>query len=213
MDGVILDSVSDESWKYKVIRDTLREMGVEGVDKSTCDSVLGDKGYIECVKACEKLGLDPRETWTKLAKTTSQKRKEMIKKGHFDLYDGTEELLEYLKSNEVRTGLISNAPMSAVNLTIENYNLNNYFDFYRGVVNFEDLQARKPSPDHIELAKIELEQRPYIYVGDHESDVIAASKADIDSAWIVQDDEGGDVSPTYRIKNISELKRIVKKSK
>lgn len=210
MDGVILDSMKSEEWKYRATREALEELGVEtGFDKDVLDAILGDQGYEECVRVCGEIGVDPKRAWNLVAEKTSQARMEQIEENGFGLVDGTKELLDDLKEDQVKIGVISNAPDQAVELIVDYFDLRGYFKFYRGVRSFEDLKSRKPHPNHLELAKFELKRDPFVYIGDHESDVEAAINAQMDSVWIHPKklDE-----PTYTVESLDEIVPVLKNS-
>lgn len=213
MDGVILNSlVGDEDWKFEAVREALRDKGVdpEGMDRTALGAIMGDQGYKEVVRKSADLGCDPGEIWRHVAFKTTEARIDQIDKGNFKIYEGAEEVISLLHSEDIELGIISNAPEKAVEATMEFYDMKKYFKFYAGVRNFEDLQARKPNPNHLELAKAELKRSPMAYVGDAESDVIAAQKAEIDSVWVNRNGSEGDVRPDYEIKKMEELEEIVK---
>ncbi|MFB6182741.1 MAG: HAD family hydrolase [Candidatus Nanohaloarchaea archaeon] len=213
MDGVILNSlVNNQKWKFDAVKQVLREkdIEVEELSKNELEIILGDHGYKEVVKKCTDLDLNPKEVWSDVARKTTEARVEQIKNGNFALYDGVKDMIKKLHERGISQGLISNAPESAVEVTIEEFDLAKYFSFYLGVRNFEDLQARKPNPNHLEYAKAELDSFPMVYVGDSESDVIAAQRADIDSIWVNRENSNADVKSDYQIEEVSQIIDIIK---
>ncbi|QGA80467.1 HAD family hydrolase [Candidatus Nanohalobium constans] len=207
LDGVILNSMESEEWKYQATRDALEELGVDqNLDREVLDAILGDKGYEECVRVCGDIGVDPRKAWSLVAEKTAQARMQQIEENGFGLIDGAEELLQELKENQVKLGVISNAPDQAVEMVVDYFDLRSYFKFYMGVRSFEDLKARKPHPNHLELAKFQLKRDPYIYVGDHESDVQAATNAEMDSVWVHPENLD---EPTYTVDKLSEIVSVI----
>lgn len=208
LDGVILNSMSSEEWKYRATREALNELGVEQeLDRNVLDAVLGDQGYEECVRVCGNIGVDPRKAWNLVAEKTSQARMKQIQENGFGMVDGAENVLEELRQNQVKLGVISNAPDQAVEMVIDYFDLRNYFKFFRGVQSFEDLKDRKPHPNHLELAKFQLKRDPYLYVGDMESDVEAASNAEMDSVWVHPENYD---EPTYSVDSIDQLTQVLK---
>jgi len=208
LDGVILNSMESDEWKYRATREALNELGVDAseLDKSVLDSILGDSGYEECVRVCSDVGVDPQRAWSLVAEKTAYARMEEIEKNDFGLVDGTMELLNELRKSQIKMGVISNAPDQAVELVIDHFDLRKYFKFFRGVRSFEDLKDRKPHPNHIEMAKFQLKRDPYIYVGDRESDVMAATNAGMDSIWIHPQNLK---EPTYTVEKLNEIPEIV----
>ena len=208
LDGVLLDSMGSESWKYEAVREALNELGVDAssLERDVLDSVLGDGGYEECVSVCGDLGVDPQCAWGLVAEKTSRARMEQIEEGNFGLVDGTHEVLEDLRQEKVKLGVVSNAPDQAVELVIDHFDLRSYFNFFRGVTSFEDLKDRKPHPNHLQLAKFQLKRDPFLYIGDRESDVNAATNADMDSIWIHPENCE---EPTYTVESLEEISDLI----
>ncbi|MFB6215685.1 MAG: HAD family hydrolase [Candidatus Nanohaloarchaea archaeon] len=213
MDGVVLDFRGNGfRWKYDAVRKVLKNHGVdpEGFSREKLGRFLGDHGVKSCVEACNAQGVDSKDVWTDIAEETSRRRAEKMKEGDFMLFEEVRDTLKTLKNQEVVMGLISNAPEMAIRETINFFDLKSFFRFYRGIENFEDLSDRKPHPDHLNFAKAELKRSPYLYVGDHESDIEAARRAEMDSLWINRGEGSKDTEPTYERKSIGELPDIVK---
>lgn len=212
MDGVILNSlVNSEEWKYEAVNEALNDEGVDpsNLEKKTKDSLLGDKGYSECVKTSKDVGVNPRKVWNSVAEKTTLARERQLEQGNFELYGHARDTIKALHQSDVELGIISNAPEMAVELTIEHFDLKRFFKFYAGVRNFEDLQARKPHPNHLELAKAELKRGPFTYVGDHESDLLAAKRADMSSIWVKRTEASMEVKPDYTVEEVSKIREIV----
>jgi HAD superfamily hydrolase (TIGR01549 family) len=208
LDGVILDSMGSEEWKYRATREALGELGVDQeIERDVLDAVLGDQGYEDCVRVCGNIGVNPQRAWNLVAEKTSQARMEQIEDEGFGLVDGVEKVLNDLRESQVKIGVISNAPDQAVEMVVDHFDLRGYFKFFRGVQSFEDLKARKPHPNHLELAKFQLKRDPYLYVGDRESDVEAAINADMDSVWVHHEDSD---EPTYSVESVDQVLQVLK---
>ena len=187
MDGVLLNSlVENEEWKYQAVRKALekKDVNTAGLSRNELERFLGDYGREECINVCSEHGLDAGEIWKLIAETTNLARIEKVKKREFRLYSDARSFLEALHPRDPGMGLISNAPEGAVKTTVRFFNLEHYFNYYRGVESFEDLRERKPHPKHLEIAQAELKKPPYLYIGDAPSDIEAANRAGMDSAWI-----------------------------
>ncbi len=208
MDGVLLNSlVSDEKWKYDAVREALEREGldVNNVSKKDLERFLGDLGRDECIAVCEEYGLDAAEVWELVAETTNLARIEKVKDDDFRLYSDARSFLEALHPRDPGMGIISNAPENAVKTTVKFFNIEKYFNYYRGVESFEDLRRRKPHPDHIEIAEAELKRKPFLYIGDRKSDIEAAKNAELDAALVDRENRHPDVDADYRVSNLQEL--------
>lgn len=210
MDGVILNSlVEDEQWKYDAVKNALREKNLEPseVSRDDLERFLGDYGRQECIQVCKEYDLNPDEVWELVAERTNLARIEKVKKGDFRLYSDARSFLEALHPRDPGMGVISNAPEAAVKTTMRFFNLEHYFNYYRGVENFQDLRKRKPHPDHLEIAEAELKKSPFLYVGDAASDIKAANHAGMDSAWIKRRNVEGNADPNLQAQDLNELGR------
>lgn len=211
MDGVLLNSlVNGEEWKYRAVDRALEEKDIDPEDLTQRDknAVLGDEGYKACLKKSSSLGVDPREIWSIVAQETTEARREELDEGGFELYPGVKDTIKALHQKDIPMAVVSNAPESAVKMMVESFDLKQYFKFYAGIRNFEDLRARKPHPNHLELAKAELKRNPFIYVGDSDSDLEAAERAGMDSIWIRR---SGDVQSghSFEAEHISEITEYI----
>lgn len=214
MDGVILNYEADNfEWKYKAVDRVLEEHGVNPgkLSREQKDRLIGDKGLKSINEECDSLGIDTREVWADIAEETSKARAVQIKNGNFDLYLGVRETLDELQ-NEVKMALVSNAPEMAVRETINFFDLKSYFSYFRGIEDFEDLSDRKPAPDHLEFARVELKREPFLYVGDRNVDVKAAKNAGMDSAIVQRSYSDITDSPSYTVETISEILEIIRDS-
>lgn len=208
MDGVLLNSlVDEEEWKYNAVGHALEERDVDPdkVSREEMNSLLGDEGYKSCLKTSSNLGLDPRKMWSLVAQETTTARRKELEKGNFQLYPSVKETIEKLHEQDIQMAVISNAPESAVKMLIDYFDLKEYFEFYAGVRNFEDLQAQKPHPNHLELAKAELKRDPFVYVGDSNSDLEAADNAHVDSVWVKRGENKAQENHEFEVEHLSEI--------
>lgn len=212
MDGVILNSlVNNEEWKYNAVKSALAEIGLNPGEFSIAqyDAFLGDQGRQATIDICKKNNVDPEVIWKVIAKKTSESRLQMIKKGEFRLYSDALHILNKLKSSRSKLGVISNAPESAVKMTVDYFELRNIFDYFRGVEDFEDLKLRKPSGNHIKIAMAELKQDPFLYVGDSKVDIEAAKEAGIDSALVSRTGKKPSYGQDYTLDSIGDLEEKI----
>lgn len=211
MDGVILDYKGENfNWIYNIVKEKLEQRNVdtENLTRSELDAFLGEKGVQDCVDICNEHDVDARDVWTELADATTEARAKRIDSGDFNLFSEVENVLERLHSEGIEMALVSNAPESAIKLTLDNYGLRSYFEYFRGISDFDDLSDRKPQPDHLNFAKAELKRGPFVFVGDSESDIIAAKNADMDSVWVNRENGSIDTRPDYEVEILNELLKI-----
>lgn len=213
MDGVLLDFEGDGfKWKYDAVRKVLEDHGVdtEEMSRDTLNLFIGDRGVQACIDACNKRDLDARTIWTDIAEETSKSRAKQMKKGNFALFPEVKEVLDQL-DGDVKMGVISNAPETALRETVNFFDMKHYFDFFRGIEDFEDLSDRKPNPDHLDYARAELKREPFIYAGDHQTDIEAAINANMESVWVNRKNHDVDITPDYTVTDLREMMEILRK--
>ena len=212
MDGVLLDFEGDGfKWKYDAVRKVLEDHGIDTSEMSRdrLNFFIGDRGVQACVKACNERDLDARTVWTEIAEETSKARAVQIRKGNFSLFPEVVEILDEL-DGKVKLGAISNAPETALRETVNFFDLKHYFDFFRGIEDFEDLSDRKPHPDHLNYARAELKREPFIYAGDHQTDVEAAINAGMDSVWVNRRNGSIDTTPDYTVDDLNQMMELIR---
>lgn len=212
MDGVILNYEENGfKWQSRATKRVLENHGVETSELSRDDvgNFIGINGVKSCVELCNEYGVDAETVWTEIARETSKERAKKIKSGDFALFPEVRQVIENLHERDVRMGIISNAPEMAIKETIEYFNLKQYFEFYRGIEDFEDLSDKKPHPDHLNFARAELKRDPFLYAGDHKSDVEAALAAEMDSYWVNRHEHQIDAKPTYERQSLKDVPSIV----
>jgi len=212
MDGVILDFEGEDfQWQNKAVREVLKNHGMknpEELSRSDFEKFLGVGGVKECAEICNEYGLDAGTVWEAVAEETTKARAKKMNKGDFKLFPDVEEVLNELHQRDILLGLVSNAPEMAIMQTMKYYDLKRFFKFYRGIESFDDLSDRKPHPDHLNFARAELKRDPFIFVGDSESDILAAQNADMDSVWVNRNNSSIDVRPDYEVEQLGELLEI-----
>ncbi|KYK26975.1 hypothetical protein AYK26_04385 [Euryarchaeota archaeon SM23-78] len=119
----------------------------------------------------------------------------------------TVEVLDYLKKNKIKIGLISNTP-STITRILDKFNLNKYFD---GIIFSYDTGLLKTNPDMFKklLKKMKLKPGEVIMIGDSiPTDVIGARGAGIKSILV---DRRNRRDFTPKIINLRELKDLLEK--
>jgi phosphoglycolate phosphatase-like HAD superfamily hydrolase len=107
---------------------------------------------------------------------------------------------------------VSNNHHSTIAFVLDFFDLRSLFETYYGrEKTIESLRVKKPNPHYIERALADLDSESALYVGDSESDVIAAHDAGIDSAFVRRPHSRTvDLStdPTYEVQSLYELPEL-----
>jgi len=119
--------------------------------------------------------------------------------GAIKIYPKTKNTLEKLKG--YKKGVITNTPKDCTHQILKNFDIKKYFDT---VVTSDEVPRGKPYPDIVFKACNTLNVKPkdILIVGDTDSDVNAGKAA---GCMVV----GVNIDADYKIKNISELSKII----
>lgn len=208
LDGTLLESTADHlEWLYTAVEQALEKTGQEKMVTELSHQELGVlagiKGYSKFEKKCSELELDDRELWFHVSHLRAREKLDLLEEDLLHLVDGTEDVLETLRRDNLKLAVVSNAPDSTVDEVIRYFNLTSKLDFFRGITDLEDLKERKPHSFHLELAVDELKAENCIYVGDSHVDIVAAEKLGLDSVIIGESEKA-----TFEIDELSDLRKV-----
>ena len=105
-------------------------------------------------------------------------------------------------------GIASNNRNALVGRCLDYFDWHEQIDAYRGrYPTLEEYEHRKPHPRFLRAVIQHLAAEEPLYVGDRESDVIAASRVDCDSVLLRRTDQDRPVeqTPTYNVASLTEL--------
>ncbi|ADD05933.1 HAD superfamily hydrolase [Natrialba magadii ATCC 43099] len=175
MDGVILEGYgTDPDVHTRALHDAVVDLGLEAPLESL--SALETYEYTEAFQTtCEDLDLDPADFYALREEYSSKRATERIRDGARGLYTDVDALEELECTHSV--GLVSNNYDPTVSFVVEYFGLE-AFSFVRGRdLGVEGFRRRKPEPYYIETALEALGLDNGIYVGDRETDLLAAQNA------------------------------------
>lgn len=199
-DGTVMDTndVILQSWQH-----TFRT--VEGKERSEEDifKTFGEPLYVTMKKFLPQIEVDEGVA--------------IYREYHYDnftnlinVFPGILELLQELKNQEYKIGLVTSRLMETTKLGLKKYDLEKYFD---AIITFEDTDKHKPDPEPVLIALQRLDSRPEetIMVGDSMFDIFCARNAGVKTALVgwalaVSDEEKiGPDAPDYMIENAEDL--------
>ncbi len=156
-DGTILDS---SLLGYAAFQKTFKDLGIY-FDQKTYDSIYSPNWYT----MYEALGL-PRNLWESADELWIRHYGEEPPK----LVEGAEETLLELERRGYRMGIVSSGTRSRVLREIDGLGL---FRVFRVVVCNEDIENRKPHPEGLEKAILQLgsSRESCVYIGDSPEDI------------------------------------------
>jgi len=121
----------------------------------------------------------PNEPISKLKKNGKEKdsiyRKRVRKKG-IRTFPGVRTLLQYLKKNNISTGIMSADKVRNIKLVLRE---NGIFEYFQTIIGADIVESHKPDPDGLlkTANKINVEPKSCVFVGDSKYDMLAAKRA------------------------------------
>ena len=210
MDGVILEGWgTNTAVRRRALEDLLEERELTVDDD--CREALAAEGYSDDFRAaCEQIGVDPAAFYRARDRRSAKRTVSRLAAGNRRLCADVDALEAV--SERAAVGLVSNNYQPAVEFVVDHFRLTEF-----GVARGRDLgpdgyRRRKPDPHYLNEALDALGASEGLYVGDRATDVIAADRAGLDSAFIRRDHNAGlelDVEPTAEVGSLEELLPLV----
>lgn len=186
MDGVIVEGWgTDPSVHTRALEDALVSLDID--EELTRDdhirTPLETYEYTDAfVTACETIGVDPGEFYAIREEFSAKRAIARLEAGERGLYSDVP-ALETL-ARETDLALVSNNYDPTVTFVVGHFDLE-VFSFVRGRdVGLEGFERRKPDPYYLEEALGALDARDGLYVGDRETDLVAAESAGLEPVFI-----------------------------
>jgi HAD superfamily hydrolase (TIGR01549 family) len=203
MDGVLVELTETRTLRRGAVA-AFESHGVDSPPETLVDR-LADQDFDALDDAHDRYDLDPETLWRSREEHVHRTQREAIADGGKPLFDDVT-ALSLLSADRA---LVSNNQHATVEFVLEHYGLADRFETAYGRDHTLDgAKRKKPNPHYIERALEDLGTREALYVGDNPKDVIAADRADLDSALLRRphrDPVSLDRDPTYHVESLSDL--------
>jgi HAD superfamily hydrolase (TIGR01549 family) len=206
------DGVLVRRTDFEVLREataaTFEEFGAtdpdpEHVEAMTIGATPGKLGSIS-----DRYDFEASAFWRARDRTVSEAQQQEAYASRKTPYDDVHEL----ESLDASMGIVSSNQQETVDFLVDHFELDHLFDTaYGREPTIHSLNLRKPNPHYLDRALEDLEADRALFVGDNESDLEAADRAGIDSAFIRRPhrtDWGLNVTPTWDIDELADLHDI-----
>ncbi len=123
------------------------------------------------------------------------------------LYDDVIDILDNLKEKGFKLAIVTSKMRSNTEVTLKTFNL----DMFDVVISLEDVGTPKPAPDGI-IKAIEMlngDKAETLYIGDNESDGIAAYNANVDFGLVTWSVKNVDIKADYYIDSYRKLYEVL----
>jgi HAD superfamily hydrolase (TIGR01549 family) len=188
--------------------ETFAQFGVDDPDPDHVqDMTIGAQPHT-VEQVCDTYDLDPATFWRARDRTVSNAQQDEARAGRKTPYDDIDTLADL----DAKQGIVSSNQQETVDFLLQHFGLTDLFDTaYGRAETVRSLDLRKPNPHYVERALSDLDAGSALFVGDNESDIRAAHRAGIDSAFIRRPhrrDWDLNVWPTWDIDSLDALHDI-----
>lgn len=207
-DGVLVEPPARET-QLEATRAAFEEMGVKDVDTAHLVAIGDGITTDELSELCGAYSLDPKVFWEARERHDEQSQFHAFRASERECYDDVWVVSELSQ----RCGVVSNNHHTTIEFVLSFFELQSAFETYYGrPKTIDSLALKKPNPHYLERALSDLGGGSALYVGDSESDVIAADRAGVDSVFVRRphrSDAELTVTPTHEITDLHGLEPIL----
>ncbi|EMA44941.1 HAD family hydrolase [Halococcus saccharolyticus] len=207
-DGILIEPPAHDT-QSEATRAAFREVGVETTDRQHIADIVDGVTVERLQEICVAHDLDPDVFWEARERHDERSQFKAFRAGTRDRYDDVAAITDLPQSR----GVVSNNHHSTVTFVLDFFDLRPLFDTHYGREKTVDsLRRKKPDPQYLNRALADLDAESALYVGDSESDVIAARRAGIDSVFVRRPhcrDVDLTATPTYEADDLHEIVGIV----
>ncbi len=193
LDGTLVDSLNGLKMCYK---QALDELGLKYDSDDLSDYIR------ESLQSTYNRFDNPGFTYETFEKTVYNAYEITMDAYSFPYPDTYPALLE-LKKRGASMCIATKSRVCRTKNVLEIHNLDGFFDH---IVGYDSVKKQKPDPECLEICAsfYDVEKKDILFVGDSDTDVIAAEAFGIDSAF-VERGKNGYHDCTYRLRNLKEL--------
>jgi phosphoglycolate phosphatase len=200
-DGVLVEPPARET-QMSALQAAFRDLGVENPDEVHLDGLAGGVTPDRLRSIALAYDLDPERLWDARERFDERSQFEAFRAGDRTTYDD----VAAIRQLSTPRGVVSNNHHSTIEFKLDFFDLGPLFDTYYGrEMTVESLDRKKPNTHYVDRALSDLDAESALYVGDSESDVVAAHRAGLDSVFLrrehCRDVELG-VEPTYEAETL-----------
>jgi len=207
-DGVLVEPPAPATQRAAV-RDAFGTVGVADPDPSDVDELTAGVTVDALESIGDAYGVDPESLWLARERHDERSQIDAFRAGRRDHYDDVAAVLDH----PVPSGVVSNNHHSTVAFLLEHFGWTGTFDTYYGrEMSVESLQRKKPNTHYLERALGDLGTDSALYVGDSGSDVLAAHRAGLDSAFVRRQharDVELPVEPTHEVETLDGVAALL----
>lgn len=206
-DGVLLGRT-----RYDVLQaaawDAFETVGVSDPDPDDVERIVVGVTPEELRDVADTYDVDPTGLWKARDQAAFEGQRKEMRAGRKTPYEDVS-VLGKLRSP---LGIVSSNQQATVEFALDHFGLGGLFETaYGREPTVDSLIQKKPNPYYLDRALADLGAEHGLFIGDNESDIVAANNAGIDSAFIRRPHRTEydlSVTPTYDFENLHDLVAI-----
>jgi HAD superfamily hydrolase (TIGR01549 family) len=207
-DGVLVEPPAPATQRAAV-RDAFREVGIDGPTRSDVEELTAGV-TVEALRSIgDTYGVDPNRLWLAGERHDERSQIAAFRGGERDRYDDAAAVLDDPRPS----GVVSNNHHSTVRFVLDFFDWDGIVEtFYGREMSVESLELKKPNAHYLERALADLGTDAALYVGDSGSDVLAAHRAGLDSAFVRRPharDVELPVEPTHEVESLYDVAALL----
>ena len=208
MDGVLVEPAERSLMEQAAIH-AFESCGVPDPRTEHVESIIFGTDPDTLNQLCTTIEVSQEVFWRTRDEHASEAQIRAVRNGGKPPYDD----VEILANLDCPLGVVSSNQQATVDFLLSHYELAAYFEVaYGRAPTLEDLHRKKPNPYFIEQAMADLGVSNPLFVGDRESDVLAARNADVDAAFIRRPhcaDVRMSIEPAHELHGLDQLVTLV----
>lgn len=209
LDGVLLDSekYGPDGWIRRAFDKVLSELEVKN-NKENFERLFSDSLKEDIEGICRKFGLSgPKKLWSVREKHLIREKLEALTSGEIRPFKDVEAIPKL--SKQYSLSIVSNSPQSVADKFVEIAEIEPFFNTVIGRGStLEDFMKTKPDPHLLKKMMKDVGPKEAIYVGDRETDFLAANSLGLDFFWMRRNER--DPGEESSISNLYELDKALK---
>ncbi|WP_251328195.1 HAD family hydrolase [Haloplanus pelagicus] len=203
-DGVLVEPIG-RSVLRQATWEAFDALGVPDPDPDDVDRLAIGVTPAVLSTVCARYDLDPARFWRARDYHSSHAQRAELRAGRAGLYDDFDAVREI----DAPRGIVSSNQQDTVEFMHDFFSTRDLFwPTYGRDPTIRSLDRKKPEPYYLRRALADLDVTDALFVGDSESDVLAAEAAHLDAAFLRRPHrESYDLSvrPTYELDGLSDL--------
>lgn len=207
-DGVLVE-VTTQATHLDGARGAFDAVGVDDPDEADVEALSIGVTPEQLYEVCERYSVDPTVFWYHRDQITANGQYEEMRDGVKTPYTD----LDVLADLSVPMGVVSSNQRATVAFSLAYFDMERHFETMEARdPTVDSLRRKKPNPHYVERALVDLDATDALFVGDSESDVLAAERAGIDAAFIRRPhraDADLSVTPEHEIDGLADLPALL----